>query len=169
MSYNVSRDMSLISVFENLRFNGKFLKNIMPYISGYFLAFIFILIGIWLAYGLDKYLMAGFTLFSYFPSWLRFVCLDLIASSLIAIPFGVVTGFFISMVNESYHYSYIEDLRTNLSVECIECSKTIKPQGMWINGQTDIICRNCGALMTIFVEEGRFKKLILKVPTIRRW
>lgn len=160
--------MSLISVFENLRFNGKFLKNIIPYISGYFLAFIFILLGIWIAYGLDKYLIVGFTLFSYFPSWLRFVCLDLIASSLIAIPFGVITGFFISMVNESYHYNYLEELRKDLTVECIECSKTIKPQGMWMNGQTDIRCEKCGALMTIFVEEGRFKKLSLKESVFRR-
>ena len=157
-------DMSWISIFENLRFNGKFFRSIAPYISGYFLAFILILLGIWIAYCLDKYLIVGFTLFSYFPSWLRFVCLDLIASSLIAIPFGIIAGFFISMAYENF----IEGLREDLTVECIECSNTIKPQGMWLSGQTDIRCKKCGALMTISIEEGRFRKLSLKEPAFGR-
>lgn len=159
--------MSWISIFENLRFNGKFWRNIAPYISGYFLAFIFIFLGIWIIYGLDKYLIAGFTLFGYFPNWLRFVCLDLIASSLIAIPFGIIAGFFISMSNESYHYNFLVGLREELTVECVECSKAIKPQGIWLNGQTDIRCEKCGALMTISIEEGRFKKLSLKESAFR--
>ena len=159
--------MSWISIFENLRFNGKFWRNIAPYVSGYLLVFIFILLGVWIAYGLDKYLMVGFTLFIYFPSWLRFVCLDLIVSSLIGIPFGIIAGFFISVANENHHIRYLDYISERLKVNCIDCSNEIVPQGMWMTGQTDIRCKKCGALMAVNIEEGKFKKLSLKEPAMK--
>ena len=154
--------MSYFNIFENLRLTGKFWRNVAPYISGYLLVFIFILFGVWIAYGVDKNLMAGFTLFNFFPGWLRFVCLDLIASALIGIPLGIIAGFFISTANDSLHEDYIGNLRDRLEIKCIDCSNEIKPQGDFTSGQLDIRCPDCRALMTITIEEGQFKKLILK-------
>ena len=159
--------MSVFSIFENLRFNGRFWRNVWPYISGYLLMFIFSLLGVWIAYGLDANLMQGFTLFTYFPSWLRFVCLNLITSFLIAIPLGIIAGFFISMSYNDLRGYILESIREELKINCIECSNQIMPQGTWFNGQTDIRCNKCGCLMTITIEESRFKKLILKEPRTR--
>ena len=60
--------MSVFSIFENLRFNGRFWRNVLPYIYGYLLMFILICLGVCIVYGLDANLMQGFTLFTYFPS-----------------------------------------------------------------------------------------------------
>jgi len=116
--------MSLFNIFENLKITGKFWKKIAPYISGYMLVFIFALLGVWIAYGVDKNLMAGFTLFNFFPGWLRFVCLDLVASALMAIPLGIIVGFFISWDNEIHYPAYIHSLIHDFDLKCIECSNT---------------------------------------------
>ncbi len=153
--------MSYFNIFENLKLTGKFWRNVAPYISGYVLVFILFWFGIEL-YGTVRNIMPGFTLFNFFPGWLRFACLDLIASALIGIPFGIIAGFFISTANDYYHEDYIGDLRDGLEIECIDCSNEIKPQGSFTSGQLDIECEKCGALMRITIEEGRLKKLILK-------
>ena len=139
----------------------------MPYIYGYLLMFILICLGVCIVYGLDANLMQGFTLFTYFPSWLRFVCLNLITSLLIAIPLGIIAGFFISVSNSDLHGYFLESTREELKINCIECSNQIIPQGTWFNGQTDIRCNKCRCLMTITIEEGGFKKLVLKEPGAR--
>ena len=155
--------MSLFNIFENLKITGKFWKKIAPYISGYMLVFIFALLGVWIAYGVDKNLMAGFTLFNFFPGWLRFVCLDLVASALMAIPLGIIGGFFISWDNEIHYPAYIHSLIHDFDLKCIECSNGIEPpEDTWVSIQSDIECEKCGALMTITIVEGQLKKMILK-------
>jgi len=150
--------MSLFNIFENLKLTGKFWRRIGPYISGYLLAFILAFLVVGIIYVFDRTLIAGFTLFSFLPGWLRFVCLDLIASALIGIPFGIIAGFLISQSIQDYNINY---LRNRLKIECIECSKSIEPQeGIWASGQLDIRCK-CGALMTATIEEGQLKKLVL--------
>lgn len=157
--------MSWLSIFENLKLSGKFWKGISPYVSGFFLFFLIILIVLTFVMGIKSNLMSGFTLFTYFPYWLRFVLLDLIASALIAIPFGVVVGFFISIANGDFYSMYYSELRSELKIKCIECGNEITPQGDWISGEIDIRCEICDALMRLIIEEGRFKKLVLKEGT----
>ena len=165
--------MSFFSIFENLKLTGKFWKRVAPYISIYLLAFVFSLLGVWIAYVVNKNLMAGFTLFSFFPGWLRFFCFDLIASALIGIPVGIFLGFpipaldyhsignyILKLVDEKY---YIEYLMDNLKIKCIDCFTEIYLDGgVCVSGQTDVRCKECNALMTITTEEGQLKKLILK-------
>ncbi|WP_276935434.1 hypothetical protein [Ferroplasma acidiphilum] len=154
--------MPHISFVENLKLTGKSWKGIAPYISGYVLVFILFWFGIEI-YGTVRNIMPGFTLFSFFPGWLRFVCLDLIASALIGIPFGIIVGFGISTANDSYQRNNIKYFIDDLEIKCIDCFKEIELDGsVCVSGQTDIICEKCGALMTITTEEDKIKKLILK-------
>lgn len=150
--------MSLFSVFENLKLSEKFWRNLAPYISGYFLSFISIFFFFLIVVSLNVHLMQGFALFAYFPYWLRLICLDLIASSLLSIPSGVVIGYLISWAT----YGFFEYLRDNLMINCICCSEELYIKGIWIDGQTDIRCDKCGTLMAITIEEVRIKKLTLK-------
>jgi len=165
--------MSLFSFVENLKLTGKSWKSIAPYISIYLLAFILVLPVVGIAYGVDKHLITGFTLFNFFPGWLRFFCFDLIASALIGIPVGIFFGFLISASDYSSHReyiqklvrdnNYIEYLMDNLKIKCIDCSTEIELDGgLCVSGQTDIRCPNCRALMTITIEEGQITKLMLK-------
>lgn len=165
--------MPHISFVENLKLTGKFWRHVAPYISIYLLAFVFSLLVVGIVYGVDKNLMSGFTLFSFFPGWLRFFCFDLIVSALIGIPVGIFFGFLISASDYSSHREdiqklvnekhYIEYLKGELKIKCIDCLTEIMLDGsVCVSGQTDIRCETCGALMTITIEEGKIKKLILK-------
>lgn len=164
--------MPHISFVENLKLTEKSWKSIAPYISGYLVAFISILLIIEII-GIVGNIMSGFTLFSFLPGWLRFFCFDLIASALIGIPAGIIGGFLISAFD--YYFlrnyilklvhdeNYIEYLKKDLKIKCIDCFNAIELDGgVCVSGQTDIRCKKCGALMTITIEEGKIKKLILK-------
>lgn len=159
--------MSVNSIIENLnlRLSGKFGKAVTPYVSGYLLFYVllfFIIIPIVEAIG---NIMSGFSLYVYLPDWMRFIILDLISSALLSFPFGIVAGFFISLSTGDLNGEYREILREKLSVECIECSNAIKPQGEWFSGDIDIRCGVCEALMTLTIEDSNFKRLALKQPS----
>lgn len=62
-------------------------------------------------------------------------------------------------------FTFIQDLRDELEIECIDCFKRIEPEGKFTSGQLDIRCETCGALMTITIEGDKIKKLILKSHT----
>lgn len=103
-------------------------------------------------------LLNGFTMFNYFPYWLRIIILIFIAVGVINIPISILAFFSISDSGTDVDiYS-----RERLTINCIECNNEIHPQGDWPNGEADVRCRKCYALMTLTLENGRFKKLILK-------
>lgn len=105
-----------------------------------------------------KPLISGFTLFQYLPYWLRIILLIFIAIAVISIPFAVLA--FLSFSDSGSQVdSYARD---ELKINCVECNREISPQGEWLTGETDIRCRKCGAIMTLAIENGRFKKLTLK-------
>jgi ribosomal protein S27E len=56
-------------------------------------------------------------------------------------------------------------LRKELKIHCIECKNKVDVPGIWLSGETDIRCVKCGALMTLTLENGEFKRLILKQAT----
>ncbi len=126
-----------------------------------FLTYVIIFIAITIVESIRN-IMSGFSLYAYLPGWIRFVIMDLIASALLAFPSGIVAGFFISISIEDFHDRYIEKLRNILEIRCIECYNTIRPQGTWSSGDVDIRCGECEALMTLTIEESKFKKLVLK-------
>ncbi len=114
-----------------------------------------------IVYAFGNNLMSGFLLFTSFPYWLRFVILDLISSALIAIPLGIIVGLMFAVGGDGFHNERLEYLESNFTIKCIECSTTIKPQSIGIDGQIDIRCQKCDALMTLTMEDGNFKKLTL--------
>ena len=155
--------MSLGSIVENLnlQLSGKLGKAIVPYVSGYFLFYILIFFIIVIAESIRN-ITSGFSLYVYLPGWIRFTILDLISSALLSFPLGIVAGFFISISYEDFNRKNREFLREHLSIKCIECSNTIVPQGEWFSGDVDIRCGVCEALMTLTLEESKFKKLVLR-------
>lgn len=103
----------------------------------------------------------GFTLFMYFPNWLRIILMSYISVAVISIPITILVYIYFSM-----EYSGIEGTsREELKIHCIECKNKLGVPGEWLNGETDLRCGKCGALMTLTLENGEFKRLILKQPT----
>ena len=186
--------MKFFSIFGslNIKISDSFLKKVADMIGLYFFIWLIIEIIFWLFLGaLDllvwmmyevnffidlvfgttppsftgfinlKPFMNGFTLFMYFPNWLRIILMTYISVAVISIPITIFAYIYFS--NE---YSGIEDtLREDLKIRCIECKNKLGVPGEWLNGETDIRCGKCGALMTLTLENGRFKRLILKQPT----
>ena len=105
-------------------------------------------------------LLNGFSLFEYFPYWLRIVLLIFITIGLISIPVSLLA--FFSYFGSSSHVDYQSYSRSQLMIRCIECNNEIRPQGDWVTGETDIRCVKCGALMMLTIADGKFNKLILK-------
>ena len=106
-------------------------------------------------------LIKGFTLFMYLPSWIRILLVTYISVSVISIPITILIYAFFSNKN-----SKTEDpLRKPLKIHCIECKNKIEVPGEWLNGEIDIRCVKCGSLMTLTLEDGEFRRLILKQAT----
>ena len=108
-----------------------------------------------------KPFISGFTLFMYFPNWLRIILMSYISVAVISIPITIFVYVYFSI-----EYSGIEDTsREELKIHCIECKNKLGVPGEWLNGETDLRCGKCGALMTLTLENGELKRLILKQPT----
>lgn len=106
-------------------------------------------------------LIKGFTLFMYLPSWIRILLVTYISVFVISIPITILIYAFFSNKN-----SKTEDpLRKPLKIRCVECKNKIEVPIDWLNGETDIRCAKCRSLMTLTLENGEFKRLILKQAT----
>ena len=106
-------------------------------------------------------LIKGFTLFMYLPSWIRIILITYISALVISIPFTILL--YIDYSNK--YFKNEGPSRKHLKICCIECRNTVVVPGEWLNGETDIRCAKCGSLMTLILENGEFKRLILKQAT----
>ncbi len=106
-------------------------------------------------------LINGFTLFTFFPNWLRIILMTYIFVAVINIP---ITIFLYISFSSKYSGSEYTS-RKELKIHCIECKNKIGVPGSWLNGEIDIRCAKCGALMTLTLEDGEFKRLTLKQAT----
>jgi len=55
-----------------------------------------------------------------------------------------------------------KETRNEMRINCVHCNNEIKPPGEWLSGEADLYCPECHALMTLVLEDGKFKKLTLK-------
>lgn len=106
-------------------------------------------------------LINGFTLFTFFPNWLRIILMTYISVAVINIP---ITIFLYIRFSSKYSGSEYTS-RKELKIHCIECKNKIGVPGSWLNGEIDIRCVKCGALMTLTLEDGEFNRLTLKQAT----
>ncbi|MCL6090336.1 MAG: hypothetical protein M1393_04775 [Candidatus Thermoplasmatota archaeon] len=180
----------------NIKLSDRFSKKVADAIGIYFLTWLILQILFWVILGIfdffqeinfagtvswDQYsgsippssagilnltpLLNGFTLFNYFPYWLRIIILIFVTIGIINIPISILAFFSISDTGAGVDtYS-----RERLTINCIECKNEIKPPGEWLDGEIDVRCRKCEALMTLTIENGRFKKLALKQATKYRY
>lgn len=186
--------MKLFSLFGelNIKLTDRFLKKVTDFVGAYVLIWLIIEICFWFIlgvvdlFGWIMYLVSpyfdpalgitpptsagfinlipfinGFTLFMYFPNWLRIILMAYISIAVISIPLTIFVYIYFSSKYSDSEYS----LRQELKIRCIECKNKIEVPGGWINGEADIRCVKCGALMTLTLENGEFKRLILKQAT----
>ena len=93
------------------------------------------------------------------PYWLRIILLVYIAIAVISVPIAI---FFIMFLDLNTSVSEYSESRNNIQIFCVECRNPIEVPGDWLNGTTDIRCWKCHSLMSLTLEHGRFKALILK-------
>ncbi len=167
--------MSILSVFGELKIKltDQFKRSILYAIGVYFFSWLILQIFFWIFAGLIWVislimggkpfsltpLLYGFTLFPYFPYWLRIILLVYIAVAVINVPIAIFLIMFLDLNTSVSEYS---ESRNNIQIFCVECRNPIKVPGDWLNGTTDIRCWKCHSLMSLTLENGRFKALILK-------
>jgi Zn finger protein HypA/HybF involved in hydrogenase expression len=108
-------------------------------------------------------LTSGFQLFEYFPYWFRIILLFFIVDAIFSLP---ITLFVDGSLNDEAARKIAEskiEARNKMRINCVVCNNEIKPPGEWLSGEADLYCPVCHALMTLVLEDGKFKKLTLKL------
>jgi len=163
--------MSIISIFDNLKFklSGNLSKAIEVFISNYISTWvllqfpIWMVIGIWYCFHLNlASLTSGFQLFEYFPYWIRIILLFFIFDAIISLPITLFVEGILEVVDAGKIAESKIETRNKMRINCVVCNNEIKPPGEWLSGEADLCCPECYALMTLVLEDGKFKKLTLK-------